>query len=566
MSISARIGNLAIRTRIFASFVVILALLGGLGGTALQLSSAMNTTVETITTNYMLSVIDLGEMRTDFASYRGNIARQLLWADDKAARQGAEAKLAPLKKTYQEYETKYAGTVDPGTETRLYAEIKAAESAYFDNAAHLQDILAADKIADAKALFAGTMSAEADRVDAALRANMDYNVAEATKQAAEAATSYTAGRMYIIGFIILAVIVAIAAGAVLVQSIATPIKSMTEAMRKLAARDLSGQIPARGRTDEVGQMAETVQVFKDGMIAADRQAAEQVAERTLKEQRSTRLEQLVSTFETTARNMAGLLAAGSTELEATARAMTGSAERTNKQASAVAAAAEEAGTGVQTVAAATEELTSSINEISRQVAQSAKMAGLAVRDAQRTNTIVAALAEGADRIGSVVGLITNIAGQTNLLALNATIEAARAGDAGKGFAVVASEVKNLANQTGRATEEIGTQITQIQSATREAVAAIRGIAASIEEVSAIATSIASAVEEQGAATAEIARNVQQTATAAQDVTSNISGVGQSANDSSAAASQVLSAAGELSKQAERLSSEVNLFVADVRAA
>jgi methyl-accepting chemotaxis protein len=410
------------------------------------------------------------------------------------------------------------------------------------------------------------MVAEADRVDAALRANMDYNIAAAKQQASAAATSYTTGRMYIIGFIVLAAIVAIVAGAVLVQSIATPIKSMTEAMRKLAARDMSGQIPARGRTDEVGQMAETVQVFKDAMIAADRLAAEQAAERTLKEQRSIRLEQLVSTFEMTARNMAGLLAAGSTELEATARAMTGSAERTNHQATAVAAAAEEAGAGVQTGAAATEELTSSINEISRQVAQSAKMAGLAVRDAQRTNTIVAALAEGADRIGSVVGLITNIAGQTNLLALNATIEAARAGDAGKGFAVVASEVKNLASQTGRATEEIGTQITQIQSATKEAVAAIRGIAASIEEVSAIATSIASAVEEQGAATAEIARNVQQTATAAQDVTSNISGVGQSANDSSAAASQVLSAAGELSKQAERLSSEVNLFVADVRAA
>ena len=177
--------------------------------------------------------------------------------------------------------------------------------------------------------------------------------------------------------------------------------------------------------------------------------------------------------------------------------MTGSADRTNQQASAVASAAEQAGAGAQTVAAATEELTASINEISRQVAQSARMAALAVKDAQRTNMIVAALAEGADKIGNVVGLITNIAGQTNLLALNATIEAARAGDAGKGFAVVASEVKNLANQTGKATEEIGAQITQIQAATKEAVAAIRGIAASIEEVSAIAASIASAVEEQG---------------------------------------------------------------------
>ena len=341
---------------------------------------------------------------------------------------------------------------------------------------------------------------------------------------------------------------------------------MTEAMRQLAARNMTAEIPARDRTDEIGRMAGAVQVFKDGMIAADRLSAEQATERAAKEQRAARLEHAVATFEVTARDMVGLLSSGSTELEATARAMTNSVDRTNEQASAVATAAEQAGAGAQTVAVATEELTSSINEISRQVAQSAKMAALAVKDAQRTNTIVSALAEGADKIGNVVGLITDIAGQTNLLALNATIEAARAGEAGKGFAVVASEVKSLASQTGRATEEIGAQITQIQVATRAAVEAIRGIAASIEEVSSIATSIASAVEQQGAATAEIARNVQQTAAAALEVTTNIGGVGQSANDSSAAASQVLSAAGDLSKQAERLSSEVNTFVAGVRAA
>jgi methyl-accepting chemotaxis protein len=313
-------------------------------------------------------------------------------------------------------------------------------------------------------------------------------------------------------------------------------------------------------------MAGAVQVFKEALIEADRLAGEQDAERAAKERRAARLEQAVATFEATAREIVALLSSGSTELEATARGMTSSVDRTNQQASAVATVAEEAGSGAQTIAVATEELTASINEISRQVAQSARMAAGAVKDAQHTNTIVAALSEGADKIGNVGGLITDIAGQTNLLALNATIEAARAGDAGKGVAVVASEVKSLASQTGRATEEIGGQITQIQAATKEAVAAIRNIATSIEEVSAIATSIASAVEQQGAATAEIARNVQQTASAAQDVTRNISGVGQSASDSSAAASQVLSAAGELSKQAERLSSEVQSFVSSVRAA
>jgi methyl-accepting chemotaxis protein len=218
------------------------------------------------------------------------------------------------------------------------------------------------------------------------------------------------------------------------------------------------------------------------------------------------------------------------------------------------------------VASATEELTASISEINRQVAQSAKISGKAVDDAKRTDAIVHTLAEGAEKIGAVVGLITNIASQTNLLALNATIEAARAGDAGKGFAVVASEVKNLANQTGKATEEIGAQITQIQTATKEAVEAIRGISATIEEVSAIATAIASAVEEQGAATSEIARNVQQTSQAAQEVTVGVSGVSQAASETGAAAGMVLTAAADLSKQAEQLSSEVNAFVAGVRAA
>ena len=566
MSLRSRVENLAIRTKILVSFAAVLVLLGALGATALIGFGAMTDAVDKINEDAMPSVRQLDAMRVGIATLRAVITREVLFAEDKALRQVAQAKRVELVKAYQDAVAKYQPMVDPGTEEKLYAEVTAATAAYMAQAGQLDELLNADKIGDAKAFLLAQMIPAGERVDNTLRADMDYNAGQAAQSGVQIATSAVTGRLSIIGFAVAALVVAILAGLFLISAIARPIKAMTGAMRRLAAHDMAAEVPARGRADEVGQMAAAVQMFKDNMIAADRAAAEQQAERTAKEHRAARLEQTVAKFEVSARELVSLLSSGSTELEATARAMTDTAARTNQQAGAVASAAEEAGTGVQTVASAAEELTASIGEISRQVAQSAKMATRAVGEAQRTNTIVAALAEGADKIGDVVGLITSIAGQTNLLALNATIEAARAGDAGKGFAVVASEVKNLANQTGRATEEIGTQITQIQTATREAVAAIRGIAASIEEVSAIATTIAAAVEEQGAATAEIARNVQQTAVAAQDVSSNIGGVGQAANDTGAAATQVLSAAGQLSRQAERLSSEVNSFVADVRAA
>ncbi len=221
---------------------------------------------------------------------------------------------------------------------------------------------------------------------------------------------------------------------------------------------------------------------------------------------------------------------------------------------------------LQTVAPVAGQLSASSSEISRQIAQSARITGKAVSDARRTNAIVQALSAAAEKVGDVVSLIATIAGQTNLLALNATIEAARAGDAGKGFAVVASEVKSLANQTARATDDIGVQIGQIQAATREAVDAILGIATSVDEVSSIAGMIAAAVEQQGAATAEIARNVQQTAKAAQDVTVNITSVTWASNDTDTAAGRVLTAASNVSRQAAQLSDEVDSFVASVRAA
>ena len=371
-------------------------------------------------------------------------------------------------------------------------------------------------------------------------------------------------------FITIAMVVVAAAvvalAALIGRGISGPIGAMTASMGRLADGDLDVHIPAQGQTNEIGDMAAAVQVFKDNAIEKVRLEAEQEKEREAQRKRAEFIENRTNSFDGVVSDALNMVSSASTQMQSTAQTMSATAEETSCQSTAVAAAAEQASANVQTVASATEELSSSIGEIGRQVAQSSQIAARAVKDAKHTDAQIQGLAQAAGKIGEVVALITDIADQTNLLALNATIEAARAGDAGKGFAVVASEVKNLANQTAKATDEIGAQIGGIQSATQDAVTAIQGIGKTIGEIDEIATTIASAVEEQGAATQEIARNVEQAAVGTEDVTSNIGGVNQAANDTGAASSQVLSAAGELSEQANSLRTEVEKFLGDIKAA
>ncbi|UPJ66280.1 methyl-accepting chemotaxis protein [Bradyrhizobium sp. 191] len=338
-------------------------------------------------------------------------------------------------------------------------------------------------------------------------------------------------------------------------------------MQEISEGAIDKPVEETDRGDEIGRMAETLEILRQTALTARALEAEQAATKTRTEQEKREaLIALADRFDASVGQLVGLMASGSGELEATAKSMSSTAEGTNRRASVVGSAATEASQRVQTVAAAAEELSSSITEISRQVAQSAEVTGRAVDSARRTDTIVRALSDGAQQIEHVAELISSIAAQTNLLALNATIEAARAGEAGRGFAVVASEVKSLASQTAEATREIGDKIAQIQGATKEAVDAIGGITATIEEVSRIATSIGAAIEEQGAATAEIARSVSQTAEATKEVTTNIGVVSTAANETGNAAGMVLAAASNLSKQAEQLSGEVGTFLSGVRAA
>ncbi len=362
-------------------------------------------------------------------------------------------------------------------------------------------------------------------------------------------------------------IVLIAATVILSRSIVRPVNRLTSNMTRLAAGDVDTEIAFQSQRDELGEMARAVQVFKDNAIEKRRLEAEQDA---LKQQaeadRRQMLTDLANRFETDVESLIHALTGSASQMEATSQAMSATADETTRQATTVAAASEQASTNVQTVAAAAEELAASIREIARQVGDSNTATQGAGRDAQTAQSAVQGLATAAEKIGEVVELINTIAEQTNLLALNATIEAARAGEAGKGFAVVASEVKNLANQTAKATEEIGQQISGVRSAIDGTVGAIQAIVGTIEKVSEIAATVAAAVEEQDAATQEIARNIEQASAGTREVSATITGVTQAADETGTAAGQVLETARELSQHAGEMRRFVETFVTEVRAA
>jgi methyl-accepting chemotaxis protein len=552
----------SIRTKITAVVAFLLVAMSLMGALNIRQMYTINSSTVDITTNWLPSVRVLGELRAATITYRA-IVRSHLLATDEATRQVQEDLLAKWINNTDKARKAYEPLITTAEERALYDEFSASWAEYL---AGVKEVLALSRknedkearLLHAKASLAGVHADETLQKDVLLNNN---GADAAGRQAAE---SFDDAIKIVLASLLPAIIVGIGAAILLVRDVSAGIKSIVAPMQALGNGDLTARVPHQGETTEIGSMADTLQVFKDALIAKKASDEAAALDADAKIRRGQRVDNITREFEALIGDLVGSLSSASTQLEASADNLTSTAERAQKLTTVVAAASEEASTNVRSVASATEEMASSINEIGRQVQESARMATDAVDQARKTNDRVSELSKAAARIGDVVELINTIAGQTNLLALNATIEAARAGDAGRGFAVVASEA--LAEQTAKATGEIGQQITGIQAATEESVNAIKEISGTIEKLSEISSTIASAVEEQGAATQEISRNVQQAAHGTQQVSSNVTDVQRGAGETGAASSQVLSAAKSLSGDSNRLKLEVGKFLNAVRAA
>jgi len=566
--IKTMLANYSIRAKITAVVAFLLIAMTGMGLLAVRNMRAINASTVDITTVWLPSVRVLGDLRAGIITYR-NVIREHMLVETAEEKEATEKVLVTVIEGIAKSRQTYEPLITSPQERALYSEWVQLWERYKKGT---EEVMALSRKSvgkfphEAHELNTNTVNKIGIDSDAVLKKSIELNNTGADKAGSDAADNYGFAFAMLAAITGVAIIVGIAVGIYLVRDVSRGIASIVAPMQALGNGDLTAQVPHQGEKTEIGSMADSLQVFKQALIAkkAADEAAAQDAEAKI--ERGRRVDGITREFESMIGEIVNTVSSASTQLEASAGTLTATAERAQELTTMVAAASEEASTNVQSVASATEEMASSVNEISRQVQDSARMAGDAVNEARKTNDRVSELSKAAARIGDVVELINTIAGQTNLLALNATIEAARAGEAGRGFAVVASEVKALAEQTAKATGEIGQQINGIQSATQDSVNAIKEISGTIEKLSEISSAIAAAVEQQGAATQEIARNVQQAAQGTQQVSSNITDVQRGAGETGRASSQVLTAAQSLSGDSNRLKLEVGKFLSSVRAA
>lgn len=399
-------------------------------------------------------------------------------------------------------------------------------------------------------------------IASALAKNIDQLVLDVEAEVAQAMRIF---QITLGAGVVLLIAMAVLFGGTLSRMIATPIRKMTEAMGKLAAGNLEIETLDMKRSDEVGAMAKSLEVFRENARERARMAEQEKIEAQRQVERSQRMGTLTKSFDEKIQDVLHAVNAALDDVRSASETLTSHAQRANHDAQGVAEQAQESSSNIETVASATAQLSASISEISSQIARVTEITQVAVGETERTNERVEKLNDAAQSVGEVVNLISDIADQTNLLALNATIESARAGEAGKGFAVVAGEVKNLASQTVKATEQITAKIVEMQSETGAAAEAVRGFADTITKIDELMSVVASAVEEQGAATEEISRSVEGAANGNIAITNAVKNVAEATTQSGDLSNGQLDSVGRLAAANDALRTHVNGFLDDVRA-
>ena len=560
---SKLLARITIRTKFVLAFAAVLCCATGLGLFALERLDAVNNAAAVVGNLHLQQTRLLGQLSYQTMRFRQLEATAVL-APDAAARAQEEATMAKVRAQAAQVRQAYEQLGGAGEERQAAAQTMQGWNAYLVLDDKFMALAQAGDMAPPIAFYRGEMRTEFNRFQDALTTLVNHSDGAAKHAVDEASVLGRSAYVWILGILAMVTLLCVGIGVSMVRGISMPIRAMTDAMRKLADKDVAVAIPGADRGDEIGDMAGAVQVFKDSMIRADELAAAQKTSQAARERRQAAMEQHTQDFGASIGGVMASLAQAADGIRAAAETMATATHEVHGEAHTTAENAAQASQDLASVAAAVEQLTSSVAEISRQVAAAADVARQAVQRTEASQGSIHGLNDATARIGDVVHLISSIAAQTNLLALNATIEAARAGEAGKGFAVVAGEVKTLAAQTAKATADIGGQIEMVRSAAADAVTAMNEVGGIIGTMNQVSAAISAAVEEQSATTQELAGSVQAISGRIAGTASAMEHVVEVADGAGTASRDVLAVSSSIGREAETLRVEVDQFFAAVR--